>query len=357
MNRELLNKCQTMEECVDEIWRQNYIRYNSEDEGYYLKANTKIENSHFDILFAYAEKIFVDITKENNDEARKDAMMLMHNILIKWTKKEYKLKYVPSNVEELVENIFNLEVSLEITKYLCAVLNRMSKNLLYASENKNSYSRFVFCTSEKNSKNYTNVNMFELDKTYDDVTGYEIMELEQYKNRKHEEKYEDNNVYGFIYDNVCTDRDRREIEKKLNDKSYKCGVRAKALINRIDKNKDKYKYIRIDENGIIRSCADYLQFGDKLIESSSDLEKFEIIRDVIKSNKKVGEIILDCIISLDVEVYRQFFQHLKDERYIEYYVRSEGFKEILGKLLDENRCQQERLKSIYEYNKCTMLHI
>ena len=357
MNRELLNKCQTLEECVNEIWRQNYIRYNSEDEGYYLKANTKIENSHFDILFAYAEKIFVDITKENNDEARKDAMMLMHNILIKWTKKEYKLKYVPSNVEELVENIFNLEVSLEITKYLCAVLNRMSKNLLYASENKNSYSRFVFCTSEKNSKNYTNVNMFELDKTYDDVTGYEIMELEQYKNRKHEEKYEDNNVYGFIYSSVCTDRDRREIEKKLNDKSYKCGVRAKALINRIDKNKDKYKYIRIDENGIIRSCADYLQFGDKLIESSSDLEKFEIIRDVIKSNKKVGEIILDCIISLDVEVYRQFFQHLKDERYIEYYVRSEGFKEILGKLLDENRCQQERLKSIYEYNKCTMLHI
>ena len=61
MNRELLNKCQTMEECVDEIWRQNYVRDNNEGEGYYLKANTKIENSHFDILFAYAEKIFIDI--------------------------------------------------------------------------------------------------------------------------------------------------------------------------------------------------------------------------------------------------------------------------------------------------------
>ena len=352
MNREELSKCQTLEECVNEIWRQNYVRDSREDIGCYLKANTKMKNSHFDILFAYAEKIFIDVTKEDEP---KDGMLMMYNILKKWLGRELKFKYIPKDVPELIALLYDLEKSKETCKYLCGVLDRMTKNLLYASKDKNSYSQKVYCTSNEGAKDYTNVNMFELDKSYnlnnngEEVNGYDIFEAERYKNGIYNEKYEEENIYRFIYNNVCTDRDREEIEKKVDmGSSYKCGVRANALIKRIEKS--NYNNIEVKDGKLV-SGGDYLQFGRKLMESNDLIEKFEMIKRAINSRSKVGEIVLDLIIDLDVKIYRQFFQHLKDNRYVKWYVRSDNFREILDVLLDEYSMQQKRLKDIYCYNE------
>lgn len=352
MDRSRLETCNSLEDCINEIWEQNYIREENEN-GFYLRANSRLNNSHFDILFIYAEKIFSEVTKEDNDEAKKDGMLMMYNILKKWLGRELKFKYVPESVPELIALMYDLEKSKETCKYLCGVLDRMTKNLLYASKDKNSYSRNVYCTSNGEAKDYTNVNMFELDKTYnnngEEVNGYDIFEAERYKNGIYNEKYEEENVYRFIYKNVCTDRDREQIEKKLDmGSSYKCGVRANALIKRIEKS--NYNNIEAKDGKLV-SCGNYLSFGYELMKSNDLLEKFEMIKRVINSRSRVGEIVLDLIIDLDVKIYRQFFQHLKDNRYVKYYVRSDNFREILDVLLDEYSMQQKRLKDIYCYNE------
>ena len=349
-----LEQCNSLEECINEIWRQNYIKEENEN-GFYLKANNRLNNSHFDILFTYAEKIFSDVTKEDNDEAKKDGMLMMYNILKKWIARELKFKYIPESVPELIVLMYDLEKSKETCKYLCGVLDRMTKNLLYASKDKNSYSRNVYCTSNGEAKDYTNVNMFELDKSYvlsnngEEVNGYDIFEAERYKNGIYNEKYEEENIYRFIYTNVLTDRDREEIEKKLDiGNSYKCGVRANALIKRIEKS--NYNNIEAKDGKLV-SGGNYLSFGYELMKANDLIEKFEMIKRVINSRSKVGEIVLDLITDLDVKIYRQFFQHLKENRYVKYYVRSDNFREILDVLLDEYSMQQKRLKDIYCYNE------
>ena len=50
MERESLERCNTLEECIHEIWRQNYVSKNNKD-GFSVEANTEIINSHFDVLF------------------------------------------------------------------------------------------------------------------------------------------------------------------------------------------------------------------------------------------------------------------------------------------------------------------
>lgn len=350
MDRSRLETCNNLEECINEIWEQNYIREENEN-GFYLRANSRLNNSHFDILFIYAEKIFSEVTKEDNDEAKKDGMLMMYNILKKWLGRELKFKYVPESVPELIALLYDLEKSKETCRYLCGVLDRMTKNLLYASKDKNSYSRNVYCTSNGEAKDYTNVNMFELDKTYnnngEEVNGYDIFEAERYKNIS--EEYDEESIYKFIYNNVCTDRDREEIKKKLDmGSSYKCGVRANALVKRIEKS--NYNNIEVKDGKLV-SCGNYLSFGYELMKSNDLLEKFEMIKRVINSRSRVGEIVLDLITDLDVKIYRQFFQHLKDNRYVKYYVRSNNFREILDVLLNEYSMQQKRLKDIYCYNE------
>lgn len=353
MDRSRLETCNNLEECINEIWEQNYIREENEN-GFYLRANSRLNNSHFDILFIYAEKIFSDVTKEDTDEAKKDGMLMMYNILKKWLGRELKFKYVPESVPELIALMYDLEKSKETCKYLCGVLDRMTKNLLYASKDKNSYSSNVYCTSNGEAKSYNNINKFELDKTYnnngEEVSGYDIFEAERYKNGIYNEKYEEENIYRFVYDNVLTDRDREEIEKKLNIGSpYKCGVRANALVKRIEKS--NYNNIEVNKDGKLVSGGDYLQFGRKLMESNDLIEKFEMIKRAINSRSKVGEIVLDLITDLDVKIYRQFFQHLKENKYVKWYVRSDNFREILDVLLNEYSMQQKRLKDIYCYNE------
>lgn len=349
MERESFERCNTLEECIHEIWKQNYISKNNKD-GFSVEANTKIINSHFDVLFSYAENMFASTVQENTDEARKDGMLLMYDILIIWIEKKIKFKYTPTNVGEMIVLLYDMKKSKEICKYLCGCLQRQAKNLLYTSREKNGYSKNVYCTSEKNDKNYNNINYFELDGTYDDVSGYDIFELEQYRNGKYKEEKYNKNIYGFIYDNILSDRDRKEIDKKLDDSNYKCGVRANALIKRIEKNEKIYNNIKI-ENGKIVSRGDFLSFGNALMRSNDLVEKFVLISGAIDSDSEIGEILLDLITELDVKVYRQFFQHLKDDRYIKYYVKSYNFEMILNIILDEYKKQQERLKDIYVYNE------
>lgn len=396
MKREALEKCVTMEECIGEIIEQNvktkesvcakYKNRVEKKEGFYLEFNNEKNNSEFDCIlfglgYAYTKAIEANIDGNHSEflnDSIWDSFEMSYRVLLDWVNGKYWNIYTPTNVEELVEIVFDYDKGRNVTNYLFGVVRRLAKNLLSCSakENNNNftvnprkYSRHI-----NNNKNqsweyyYVRLDSIDEKKENDNDNKYSsnlknnILDQFLYEQNLLPDILETNekNVNGYL-DAICqfyTDFRSKEIRALFDDdvcidfddkfKKFSNVVRINSN-QQCKKNTSRFN-IKFEKNGIYYA-GDFIDFSFKLMHSHDLLEKFNMIKKAMNRNDYVGDLILDLVLSLDADIYRQFFQHLNDSRCIKYYVKSDNFELILNTILNEYRKQQERFKDIYVYNE------
>ena len=378
MDFNMIEKCTSMKEVINQIVIENYKISNETFSnktsvenamGFYLYANKKQVNSGFDNLFYCFQRSFCKLMEDEKEENIKwDSMILMYSVLINYTDKKYKFKYVPNTVEEFIELIKDMNKSRQICKYLNGVATRLANNSLYCkrSENGNGYSdkKYYYHTQSKPKtvKKYVYINKFELDRTYDLdeglSSGLDILDKEYLKNGQldtietnlEELKLAEESLFRHLIEaKIVTETLYRNIQRKIEE-DYKVTFSKEQFMNKIERS-EEFNAVAI-KNDKICFKGDFLVHGNKLMNMNSLINKFNYLKKIIDTTYYSSEIILEVIIAnLDVEVYTEFFRHLKDDRFAKYYVETDNFTLILDTILNEYSAQQKRLKDIYTYNE------
>lgn len=394
MNKEKLVSCETLEQCVNEILRQSMIVNETsgfydykggrgKTSGLYLKINKKKINTVFDTLvcgltYGYLNSIEYKLEGNINEfvnDSIWDAIIMIQEVLLNWVNGKYNI-VTPNNVEELVEIIFNEYKAQNVCNYLFGIIKRLAKNLL-------------FCNSKYENNNFTaNPRKFSFKEIKDDkqIWNYCYVQLNSIDVRNDN----DDNIFGnnlrnnilddFYYKNDMLQNDLFEKEDNVEGKleailqlfSKEKQDRIRAVFNNeetigykeaIDcnyssrmniKNKEKKGvsfYNLKFENGYLCYAGDFIDFSFKLMQSQDLCEKFHMIKRALNREDYVGNTLMDIILRLDYEIYHTFFQHLKDSKYVKYYVKSDNFRLILDMILEEYKSQQNRFRQIYVYNE------
>lgn len=391
MNREKLEKCQNMEEVIGEIFRQSVIVNESvsvndlkgsrvKKEGLYLRLNNKKENTKFDTLlyglsYGYCQEIEACIEGNHSEfynDSIFDSLTMIYEVLLNWINGKYWNIITPSSVEEMVDIIFSPQ-SKDVCNYLFGIVKRLAKNLLAISKlsNNNNYTvnprKYSWHTTNprtgKQIWTFCYVQHSSIDSTYYDendnlnglYTKNNILDQFAYENRMLEE-YEDSNE-GLL-SAVCQLYAKDKLEKfneildgNMTEKqidSFKSHTNTQ-MRKAIKKNKSFYNLKFVDNK--ISYSGDFIDWGRRLMEEQDLMNKFKMIKKKINSGNYVSRIILDLILDLDFEVYHSFMQHLKDDRFVKYYVRSDNFRLILDVILNEYNSQQQIFREIYVYNE------
>lgn len=393
MNKEKLVSCETLEQCVNEILRENMIINESvgfydgkggrgKTNGLYLKINKKKINTNFDtltygLIYGYLDSIEYRLEGNINEFANDsiwDAIVMIQEVLLNWVHGHYKIIY-PTTVEELIDIVFNEYKAQNVCNFLFGVVKRLAKNLL-------------FCNSKYENNNYTvNPRKFSFKEVRDDkqIWNYCYVQLNSVDVRNDN----DNNIFGnnlknnilddFYYKNNMLQNDLFESEDNAEGKleailqlfskekqdriravfnneetiGYKEAIDCSSRVN-IKKQEKKgvsFYNLKFDENGYLCYAGDFIDFSFKLMQSQDLCEKFHMIKRALNRDNSVGNTLIDIILALDYKVYHKFFQHLKDSRYVKYYVKSDNFRLILDAILEEYRGQQSRFREIFIYNE------
>ena len=394
MNKKLLESCETLEQCVNVILRENmiinesvgfydYKGGRSKTNGLYLKINKKKINSGFDtlihgLIYGYLNSIEYrlegNINEFTNDSIW-DAIVMVQEVLLNWVHGHYKIIY-PTTVEELIDIVFNEYKAQNVCNFLFGVVKRLAKNLL-------------FCNSKYENNNYTvNPRKFSFKEIKDgkQIWNYCYVQLNSIDVRNDN----DDNIFGndlrnnilddFYYKNDMLQNDLFEKEDNVEGKleailqlfskekqdriravfnneettiGYKEAIdcSSRMSIKRQEKKGVSFYNLKFDENGYIAYAGDFIDFANKLMQSQDLCEKFEMIKRALNRDDSVGNTLMDIILGLDYEIYHTFFQHLKDSKYVKYYVKSDNFRLILDMILEEYKSQQNRFRQIYVYNE------
>ena len=398
MNKEKLVSCETLEQCVNEILRKSmivnesvgfydYKGGRSKTNGLYLKINKKKINSGFDTLvyglvYGYLDSIEYRLEGNINEFANDsiwDAIVMVQEVMLDWANGRYCNVITPKDVEDLVDIVFDEEKSQNVCNYLFGIIKRLAKNLLFCSAKYDNNNFTVnprkismHTTNKKDGTQkwiYEYVELNSVDKTYecDNIFGVDtrvnILDKYYFDNNMSTTLYEsEDNVYGKLeailqfFNPNKREKIRKTFENEENI-SYKDAVDSSCRLN-LKKQcmKDaSYRNVKFDKNGNILYAGDFVDFSFKLMQSQDLCEKFNMIKKALKRNDCVGNTLMDIILELDYEIYHTFFQHLKDSKYVKYYVKSEGFRVILNAILEEYKGQQNRFKEIYCYNETQRL--
>ena len=195
MDKEKLVSCESLQDCVREIIRQNMIVNESIGyidtkggrnckNGFYLKINNTRKNTGFDtIVFGcvngYLDSIEAYLDGNTNEfinDSIWDAIVMIQEVMLDWANGKYWNIITPKDVEDLVDIVFDEEKSQNVCNYLFGITKRLAKNLLFCSskyENNNftanprKISRHI-CKNGVQSWEYTYFLLSSIDRQNDD---------------------------------------------------------------------------------------------------------------------------------------------------------------------------------------------
>ena len=378
MDRVLLERCVSIQEIAKEIWRQSFNICTINDEygtydqdkkvlwGFYLKSKKSIKNTPFDIYLNIVANSYCKIINEWNDRYY-DGVLFGYEVMLKWLEGQYRFKYIPTTCEEFIDIIFDEQKAIETTKYLCGVSNRLIKNALYCSYEKNGISKTKYYTHRINKdgvdeKTFVDLLMIELDKPYEYTEGQEASShriLDEYllKNDKidsvESELFDINesedSIYKYLYNNFLTENNKKRVDNSELDTNSNFYVRKK-----ICKKIDNFDSLIFDKNGVLKFGGNFLDFGKKFMIVSLE-EKFKMIKEGIDKNNSIASLLTDIIYGLDYEITKEFVHMLKSDNEVEIkeYHTCDNFKVIIDNILNVYFEKQMKLKEIYLYNENT----
>ena len=395
MNKERLVSCETKEEVIREIVRQSMVvkektgYYNSKGdrcktEGLYLRLKSNKENSNFDTLLygfalAYTQSIEARIDGNNSEflnDSIWDSVIMSYEILLNWINGKYSSIITPNTTEELVELIFDDSINHHVTNYLFGIMKRLAKNLLsiVKKEDNNNFTvnprKIMVHKSGENKQQmweyrYVTLSSIDITRSDEDDNIYSsdlrnnILDQYLWDNDMSPNLYEnENNVNGKLEAILQLFRPNKadRIRAIFNNEetiSYKEAIDCNNRMNLKNQEKKGISFynLKFDENSYIIYAGDFIDFSFKLMQSQDLCEKFNMIKRALNRDDSVGNTLMDIILGLDYEIYHTFFQHLKDSKYVKYYVKSDNFRLILDMILEEYKSQQNRFRQIYVYNE------
>ena len=374
MDKVLLEeRCVNIQEIAKEIWKQNYrIRKIGEDDygkyeegsnlyGFYLRPIDVIINTPFDIYFKVASDSYCRIINEFDEGRRYDGAVMAYEVMLNWLEGKYKFKYIPSTCGEFIEMIFDEEKASEITKYLCGVVQRLTRNALYCSKTKSSISETKYYTHDKERTYYTDVVKVEIDKPYtwgiegqQEANSHRIVDEHLMNNNKATTVEEEifgideveEGLYKYLYNNILTEKNRMKIDNNIKDNNRNHYIRKKLA-----RDVDSYNSI-VFKDGVLKFGGNFLDFG-KTFMSTDLYSKLELLKVNMKNNTATANILVDCIYELDVNILKEFVQILKckDVEKVKRYCNGRSFRIIVDCVLDEYFSHQRKIKEIYLYNE------
>ena len=195
-------------------------------------------------------------------------------------------------------------------------------------------------------------------------TGYDILDIEAYKNQ--EMKSTEDVVFNedvdldtlfkyLVQKKIVTAKNLKKIEKRLEQDNVNLNL-ASTLFNRMinEINYEKLEAIKVKNKGDTKKVVyfgDFIALGRDLMKLHTLEDKFYLIKKILQNKSKSAKIIHELIIDLDTDIHVEFYTNIQDDRFIKYYVKSENFRIILDTILDEYIAQQKRVKDIYVYNE------
>ena len=372
MDKVLLERCMNLQEIAKEIWKQSYrIRKIGEDYGkheegsnlygFYLRPIDITINTPFDIYFKVASDSYCRIINEFDEGRRYDGAVMAYEVMLNWLEGKYKFKYIPSTCEEFIEMIFDEEKASEITKYLCGVVQRLTRNALYCSKTKSSISETKYYTHDKERTYYTDIIKVEIDKPYtwtdgqEEANSHKIVD-EHLMNNNKTTTVEDEifgideveeGLYKYLYNNLLTEKNRMKIDNNIKDNNRNHYIRK-----RLARDIDSYNSIVFNKDGVLKFGGNFLDFG-KTFMSTDLYSKLELLKVNMKNNTATANILVDCIYELDVNILKEFVQILKckDVSKVKRYCNGRSFRIIVDCILDEYFAHQRKIKEIYLYNE------
>ena len=372
MDKVLLEeRCVNIQEIAKEIWKQNYrIRKIGEDDygkyeegsnlyGFYLRPIDVIINTPFDIYFKVASDSYCRIINEFDEGRRYDGAVMAYEVMLNWLEGKYKFKYIPSTCEEFIEMIFDEEKASEITKYLCGVVQRLTRNALYCSKTKSSISETKYYTHDKERTYYTDVVKVEIDKPYtwtdgqQEANSHRIVDEHLMNNNKattvEEEIFgidAEEGLYKYLYNNILTEKNRMKIDNNIKDNNRNHYIRKK-----LERDIDSYNSI-VFKDGVLKWGGNFLDFAVKFMQVDC-CNKLELLKKNMSGNTTISSILIDCIYSLDTNILKEFVKMINSTNVEERkeYCRSNNFKIIIDTVLQEYFKHQSKIKDIYLYNE------
>ena len=372
MDKVLLERCTNLQEIAKEIWKQSYrIRkigeeYGKHEEGsnlygFYLRPIDTIINTPFDIYFKVASDSYCKIINEFDEGRRYDGAVMAYEVMLNWLEGKYKFKYIPSTCEEFIEMIFDEEKASEITKYLCGVVQRLTRNALYCSKTKSSISETKYYTHDTERTYYVDVIKTEIDKPYIygqgenfEFNSHKI--LDEYLLKENKSTNVENEIFGideteegiykYLYNNLLSERNRAKIDNNIKDNNRNHYIRK-----RLERDIDNYNTIAF-HNGKLKWGGNFLDFAVKFMQVDC-CNKLELLKKNMSGNTTISSILIDCIYSLDTNILKEFVKMINSTNVEERkeYCRSNNFKIIIDTVLEEYFKHQSKIKDIYLYNE------
>lgn len=380
MDRTELRRCKNYEELAMKIWEQNMIetKLANEEEvygkhedgkilyGYYLKYKKQMENTPFDTFFWSLSRAYCKVIDKFTDEDDLVAGSISaYEILLLYFNGKYKFKYIPKDVNDFVDTIFdNPSLTNEIIFYLTGVQTRITKNKLYHKLSDNDtitpdkWYWHNHIVNEKTGNKKTN-NIY-IDNQYVPLDApYRYGDENTPESNSHrilDEFYLDNNIeindiesklfkedresiYMYICNNLLTPGIKRKIDNIERGAGHHVNKQVKKKIHEHD-------CLNIDANGRMVFNENY-----NLLEKFTCTDKkgkFTLLKKIV--NKKF---IIDILTSLPNSVYRELIYYLNNSECYDckVYYNSPRFEYICDKIFEVLYKQQKTVKDIYLFNE------
>ncbi len=353
--------------------------------GFYMK-HKKIDISNketgFDSYFKASENIYyklfnTDIEKsdieEHLQEGRLTALQALYSYLDKCTTLD-KVGDI-STVDKFCNILEDREKSKILYTYLLRVVKSTAYKSLYQEGSRTSSSRDYYTkrVTENGIRKIKRVNLgYVFLDSYttendEDLTKYNILDIHNQKEGNaidvegiiFNATNEGNSTLQYILDNrdrIFTKSQLDKINNLLITSSLKISNRHRKrqerdIIKKAFEKLEDDKYCYIENEQLRLKNIDFLVAVENIINASTSLEQFEIIRDVlVNKGDFTNTLFIDIIYGLDEDIIRDLVYCLTEE-VDESWLESEDFQKIVHKLINEYNYQIKNAKLIYKYNQ------
>lgn len=352
--------------------------------GFYMKHRNMDINreTRFDTFFKACENVYVKLFNtsiEKNDmeehlqEGRLQGLQALYSYADRCTVLDNSVDI--STVDKFCNMLTDEDRCTMVYSYLLRTVKSTAYKSLYSEGKNNSSSRD--CYSKRVQKDgVRKTETIKLEYVFlDKYAGLGDESLDKYSILDIHNQKEGNeiDVEGIVFNSIdagngtlqyiLDNRDRIFTKKQLDKlelllkegKGFGCSSNRKGLERTFVKKalekleSDKYCYI---ENEQLRlKNVDFLVAVESIINTSTPLEQFEIIKDVLINKGDVtNTLFIELIYGLDEGIIRDLVYCLTlevDENWLE----SDNFQEIVHKLIDEYNYQIKNAKLVYKYNQ------
>lgn len=345
------------------------IDINNKETGFdsYFKAS---ENIYYKLFNTEIEKSDME---EHLQESRLTALQALYSYADRCTTLENSVDI--STVDKFCNMLEDEDRCAMVYSYLLRTVKSIAYKSLYSEGSNNSSSRD--CYSKRIQKDgVRKTETVKLEYVFlDKYAGSDDESLDKYSILDIHNQKEGNeiDVEGIVFDAIdagngtlqyiLDNRDRIFTKKQLDKlelllkegKSFGCSSNRKELertfVKKAFEKLESDKYCYIENEQLKLKNVDFLVAVESIINASTPLEQFEIIKDVLVNKYDfTNTLFIELIYSLDEYLIRDLVYCLTvevDESWIE----SDNFQEIVHKLIDEYNYQIRNAKLVYKHNQ------